>query len=60
MADGWPPPDGVCPRLDCNGIITAESLTLDPRGRGECGRCGTIFQWNDVAWLVVDEPLDKP
>jgi hypothetical protein len=60
MRDDWPPPEGVCPRPDCNGVITPESLQLDPRGRGECGRCGTVYEWRDGAWVRVDEPPDAP
>ncbi len=41
-------------------MITPESLDLDPRGRGECGRCGTFFEWRDMGWVRVDQPTDKP
>lgn len=60
MPDDWPPPDGWCPAPHCHGVITPESLELEPLGRGECGRCGTTYEWRDQAWIRVDQPTDKP
>lgn len=56
MPDDWPPPEGVCPDPACNGVITPDSLELDPRGRGECGRCGSVYEWRDMAWVRVVSP----
>jgi hypothetical protein len=56
----WPPPEGVCPRLECNGIVTALALQLDPRGEGECGRCGNLYSFRDGRWVHTDEIPDKP
>jgi hypothetical protein len=56
----WPPPESVCPREHCNGIVTALALQLDPRGEGECGRCGNFFRFDGYRWVHLDQAPDKP